>query len=113
MSYGVRRKFYNSKAWEDVRRTIWLRQNLLCYYCNKPCYVSGISEYKPKGYRRIGIVHHKEHLTDTNIDDINISLNPDNLIGVCKQCHETICHNHSLGTRKEYNFDNEGNLIRV
>ena len=59
MSYGIRREFYNSKAWQDVRKTVWLRQNLLCNRCHKPVYVDGISEYIPKGQRRTGIVHHK------------------------------------------------------
>lgn len=110
MSYGVRKEFYNSKAWKDVRKTIWLKQNCLCAICHLPVYVDGISEWIPKENRRTGIVHHKEYLTDTNISDDNITLNEDNLIGICKTCHENI-HHQDISVRKGYEFDELGNLI--
>lgn len=112
MSYGNRRKFYSSKAWKDVRKTIWLRQNLLCNRCHKPVYVDGISEYIPKGNRRIGIVHHIEELNDINVYDKNITLNPDNLEGVCLDCHNII-HNSNNTIRPNYIFDANGNVIPV
>ena len=110
MSYGVRKDFYNSKVWKDVRKTIWLKQNCLCAICHLPVYVDGISEWIPKDQRRTGIVHHKEYLTDTNISDDNITLNEDNLIGICKDCHENI-HHQDISVRKGYEFDELGNLI--
>lgn len=109
MSYGARRYFYNSKVWKDVRRNIWIKQNLLCAICNKPVYVDGISEYLPKDKRRIGIVHHKIFLDNNNIDDDNITINEDNLIGVCKECHENI-HHSNMSCRKDVMFDEEGNI---
>ena len=109
MSYGIRREFYNSKAWQDVRKTVWLRQNLLCNRCHKPVYVDGISEYIPKGQRRTGIVHHKIYLNETNINDKNITLNIDNLEGLCKDCHEQE-HTKGQAIRNNYYFDEEGNL---
>ena len=111
MSYGSRRKFYNSKVWQDVRRNVWLRQHLLCNRCHKPVYVDGISEYMPKERRTIGIVHHKEYLNDINVNDANIALNLDNLEGLCKDCHEKE-HNTSSCVRKEYIFDENGNLAK-
>ena len=75
MSYGVRKDFYNSKLWRTCKNEVWLKQNCLCALCGKPVYVSGISEYIPKENRRTGIVHHKEHLTDHNVYDDNISIN--------------------------------------
>lgn len=111
MSYGAREKFYKSKAWEDVRKTIWLKQNMLCYYCKKPVYVYGVSDYIPKPNQRRGIVHHKIELNDINVYDTNITLNPDNLIGVCLECHNII-HNSKQTTRQEYTFDSNGNLIK-
>lgn len=112
MSYGNRRKFYSSKAWKDVRKAIWLRQNLLCNRCHKPVYVDGISEYIPKCNRRIGIVHHIEELNDINVYDKNITLNPDNLEGVCLDCHNII-HNSNNTIRPDYIFDANGNVIPV
>ena len=110
MSYGVRKEFYNSKAWKTVRKNIWLKQNCLCARCYKPVYVDGISEWIPKDQRRTGIVHHIEYLNDTNIEDDNITLNEDNLIGICKECHEKE-HHQDIATRKGYEFDSYGNLI--
>ena len=112
MSIGNRRRFYNSKAWNDVRKNIWLKQNLLCNRCHRPVYVDGISEYMPKEKRRIGIVHHKQELNDINVYDINISLNEDNLEGVCYECHGLI-HNANNTIRPDYIFDANGNIIPV
>ena len=39
MSYGIRRDFYNSKAWKIARKNIWIKQNLLCNRCDKHVYV--------------------------------------------------------------------------
>ena len=110
MSYGIRRQFYNSKLWKNVKTEIWLRQNCLCDICHKPVYVDGISKWIPQRERRTGIVHHKEHLTEINIYDENISINPDNLVGVCKDCHEQLHHSDQV-TRKGYTFDDDGNLV--
>ena len=109
MSYGVRKDFYNSRLWRTSKNQVWLKQNLLCAICNKPVYVDGISEWIPKEHRRTGIVHHIEHLTDTNVYDDNISLNIDNLIGVCKECHENL-HHTNIAKRNNVYFDEEGNL---
>lgn len=111
MSYGARKDFYNSKVWKDVRKSIWLKQNCLCAICHLPVYVDGISEWIPKEHRRTGIVHHKEYLTDTNISDDNITINESNLEGVCKWCHEHLCHNTDISKRAGYEFDELGNLI--
>ena len=110
MSYGVRKNFYNSKVWKRVRRNVWLKQNCLCYECKKPVYVDGITDWIPKENRRTGIVHHKEHLSDMNITDDEITINEDNLIGVCKDCHERL-HHQDISTRIGYVFDEYGNLI--
>lgn len=110
MSYGVRKEFYQSKAWKDCKKEVWLKQNLLCGICNKPVYVDGISPYTPKQNRRTGIVHHIEHLNDNNVYDDNVTLNINNLIGVCKECHEKE-HHTDVATRKGYSFDEYGNLI--
>ena len=110
MSYGVREEFYNSKVWKQVRKNIWLKQNCLCAICHRPVYVDGISEYIPKEYRRRGIVHHKEFLNESNIYNDYVTLNEDNLIGVCKDCHEEL-HHQDISTRKEYVFDDDGNFV--
>ena len=109
MSSGARRYFYNSKLWNNVRKNVWIKQNLLCAICGKPCYVDGISDYLPKEKRRTGIVHHKIWLDNNNLDDDNITINEDNLIGVCKECHEQI-HRGRGSLRDGMMFDEEGNI---
>lgn len=105
----MREDFYNSKAWKRVRKNIWIKQNLLCARCGKPVYVDGISDWIPKERRVKGIVHHKEYLNDTNIGDESITLNEENLEGLCIDCHN---HEHfkTKATRNEYTFDENGNL---
>lgn len=110
MSYGIRKDFYNSKLWKEVKNNIWIKQHLLCNRCGKPVYVDGISEWIPKDKRRTGIVHHKIYLNNTNIYDDNITINEDNLEGLCKECHE-LEHHQDISTRKGYLFDENGNLV--
>lgn len=106
-----RQSFYNSKAWKDMRKYIWLKQNLLCNRCHRAVYVDGISSYLPKEKRLIGIVHHKEYLNNSNINDINITLNENNLEGICIECHNEE-HLEGIGaTKKDVMFDDMGNLI--
>lgn len=59
-------------------------------------------------------VHHKKYLTPNNINDPNITLNMDNLITLCRECH------HKEHERNQYTrpcvsaglkFDRDGNLI--
>lgn len=107
---SVDSKFYKSKAWNTVRKTIWIKQHCLCGLCGKPVYVDGISEYIPKENRVKGIVHHIEHLNNNNVYDDNITLNEDNLIGVCIDCHNQIHASHNT-IRSDYKFDENGNVV--
>ena len=54
---------------------------LICEYCGKPI----IAKYDCIG-------HHKIELTEANVDDANIALNPDNIMLVHHRCHNKI-HN--------------------
>lgn len=111
MSYGLRKTFYNSKVWKQVKKSIWLKQNLLCNRCGKPVYVDGLSEWLPKDKRRTGIVHHKIYLDDTNVYDDNIAIDESNLEGICKDCHEEEHHQDQV-TRSGLMFNENGELIK-
>lgn len=112
MSYGYRSQFYHSKVWNQVRKNIWLKQNLLCNRCGLPVYVDGISDYIPKENRRTGIVHHKIYLDNINVYDDNIALDEDNLEGICLTCHNQE-HFKTNGIRNDYLFDDDGNIKKA
>lgn len=68
--------FYKSQAWKRLRDTYAASVGHLCERC------------KERGMIVPGeIVHHKKPITPENIDDKNITLNPDNLKLVCRVCH--------------------------
>lgn len=71
--------FYNSDAWQMCRDG-FIAERIsvdggMCQIC-----------HEMPGY----IVHHKVHLTATNINDPSISLCWDNMEYVCKHCHDVL-----------------------
>ena len=88
--------FYQSKEW--VRFVAWLRVERadnegfnICEYCGKPIV---------KAYDCIG--HHKEYLTEENVNDVEISLNPDNVALVHHKCHNIIHNKFGYSKRGIY-----------
>ena len=76
--------FYRSKKWESLVRQLRLDRinadgELICEHCGKPI---------TKAYDCIG--HHKIELTEENINDYSISLNPDNIMLIHFKCHNII-----------------------
>lgn len=53
------------------------------------------------------IVHHIEHITPANIHDDSITLNENNLMLVCRDCHAAI----HKGYEPRYKFDELGRVI--
>lgn len=86
--------FYRSKEWRKLI-TIVRAERLnedgvnICEYCHKPIV---------KAYDCIG--HHKIHLTEENVNDSSISLNPDNIQLVHHACHSKI-HDRLGYTKRE------------
>ena len=77
-------EFYKSKRWQKVRKVIINERTgddgyVHCAICNKPI-------LKPYDL----IVHHKEELTDNNVDDAMVALNPDKVECVHFKCHNLI-----------------------
>ena len=56
------------------------------------------------------LVHHKKHLNDGNVNDPSISLNFDNLMSVCMDCHNKI---HKQFYKKRYEVDKDGRIIGI
>lgn len=90
---------------------VWLKQYCLCARCGRAVYVDGLTPYVPEEKRLIGIVHHKEYLTEENVMDDNIALNEDNLEGLCIDCHNRE-HKSSDVIRKDLYFDEKGNVVK-
>lgn len=93
------RKFYKSKAWQRCRASfVGKRRSIdggLCEHCGKR-----------QGY----IVDHIEEITPENINDINITLNHENLQYLCLECHNTKTFKKNFAVRENLFFDEEGNL---
>lgn len=76
--------FYKSNEWEGLVNRLKLERlndegQLICEHCGKPIV---------KKYDCIG--HHKIELTDDNVNDYQISLNPDNIMLIHFKCHNMI-----------------------
>jgi 5-methylcytosine-specific restriction endonuclease McrA len=71
MSTGVFKKFYNSKVWRKTRGLYFNSKHGLCEICGS------VGEE----------VHHIVPLTRKNLNNERITLDFDNLMLLCKQCH--------------------------
>lgn len=68
--------FYKSAAWKHCRELCMRRDAYLC----RDCLANGV-------YRPAEEVHHIVELTPENISDPAVSLNPANLVSLCRECH--------------------------
>lgn len=73
------KRFYLLKPWRDLSYNLKIAAGGKCQRCDYQ--VVDIEDYKYL------IGHHKIELTEDNVDDPNISLNPDNIEIVCIWCH--------------------------
>ncbi len=80
-------RFYDTTEWRRLTRKVSAKDNNECQLC------------KARGrYRRADLVHHINHVKDR--PDLALSeyykdadgKRQRNLISVCKECHETVCH---------------------
>ncbi len=77
----TRQQFYKSKKWLDFRKVIVAQRTdadgyVHCADCGKPI-------VKPYDL----IIHHKQELSEANVNDATIALNPANVEIVCFRCH--------------------------
>jgi len=79
------KSFLNSKRWKRCRDSyIKYRVSVdggMCEECRENL-----------GY----IVHHKKHVTEANVNVPDVALNHDNLMYVCKECHD-MYEGHGIG----------------
>lgn len=96
MAKEFAKQFYKSKAWRNARAYVLRRDLFCCHDCGD----------------RATEVHHVIPLTPENINDPNISLNPDNLRSMCWKCH----NQETLGigdVDAKYRFDENGMVIKI
>lgn len=84
MGYADLFSFYRSVEWGKFRQVIMSERlndanDLLCEHCGKVI----VHPYD-------AVLHHKIQLTEANVHDVNIALNPDNVMVVCHKCHNEI-----------------------
>lgn len=70
--------FYCRKDYLDLAQACKIKSGGVCAKCGG---VFDISELRP---------HHKVELTLDNIDDVNVTLNPDNIEVLCHECHNAV-----------------------
>lgn len=83
MSFTLK-SFYKSKEWANLLAQLKDERTkadgiLYCEHCGKPII---------KAYDCIG--HHKKELTESNVNDYQVSLNPDNIMLIHFRCHNQI-----------------------
>jgi 5-methylcytosine-specific restriction endonuclease McrA len=87
----VLHNFYKSDTWKLAREIKIRSVNGLCERCG------GIGQE----------VHHRQRVTVDNLDDTSVSLHPENLELLCRDCHNKEHKRFS----KEVKFDEEGNMF--
>lgn len=96
MSFRNRFEFYRSREWENLLAQLKIERanedgQIICEYCQKPIV---------KAYDCIG--HHKKELTEENVLDYEISLNPDNIAFVHFGCHNRLHYRAGQICREVY-----------
>lgn len=84
--------FYNSKEWKRVQQEKIASVNFRCEECD------GIAEE----------VHHKVPITTANVFNVDVTLNTNNLVVLCRKCHN---EKHHRFRRTSPKFDKDGNVL--
>ena len=96
MAKPFSRKFYNSSAWIKTAKAYKLSKFGICEKCGE------VGEE----------VHHIIPLNPNNINDPNITLNWDNLMLLCRSCHELI-EEKATATIRGIRFTENGQVEEV
>lgn len=93
--------FYSTDEWKDFRKNIITERGNKCTECDKDILIDKQLH-----------VHHIKELTQENVNDYMISMNPDNVRVVCHECHNKIHERfgYGYGNRKR-KFDRDVYII--
>lgn len=92
--YDNTAQFYNGEDWARCKAQVTQERMkdgaLYCEHCGKII----LKSFNPneKNNSKAVVYHHKTYLTDSNVNDASISINPDNIAVVHWSCHNKI-HN--------------------
>lgn len=86
--------FYHSAAWKRARLEALKRDGFCCAKCGKPAEE----------------VHHKIPLTPANITDQSVSLDLENLVSLCFDCHQ---NEHGNRAETAVEFAPDGRPMRT
>jgi 5-methylcytosine-specific restriction endonuclease McrA len=92
------KRFYKTANWQACRAYVWKRDGGLCVDCKKKGMITPAEE-----------VHHVIPLTAENVKDPNVSLNPENLVSLCRECHKN--RHGTIGRR--YTIGEDGRVIAL
>lgn len=89
-------EFYKSKEWQKLLKVLKQERvnddgQIVCEYCGKPIV---------KAYDCIG--HHKTELTEENVNDYEVSLNPQNVAFLHHKCHNLIHEKFNYSRRQVF-----------
>lgn len=90
--------FYKSRQWQRCRDLAIQRSGGLCERCAKDGIVKAAV-----------VAHHIKPITPQNITDPSITLNLDNLMALCTECHAAV-HHHKP---RRYKVDEGGRVIGI
>jgi len=92
-------QFYNSQEWANCKAQVTAERlkdgALYCEHCNKLI----LKSFNPNERNNKGaaVYHHKIYLTNENVNDASIAINPHNISVLHWQCHNEV-HNRFNGT---------------
>lgn len=92
-------QFYNGQDWANCKAQVTAERlkdgALICEHCNKVI----LKSFNPneKNNRGAVVFHHKTPLTNQNVNDAYISINPENIAVLHWQCHNEV-HDRFNGT---------------
>jgi 5-methylcytosine-specific restriction endonuclease McrA len=101
MAKEFAKAFYRSAAWKKCRESYIASVQGLCETC--------LSKMKINPGK---ILHHTIYLTPENINDVDVSLNWNNLRFDCQDCHNKEHHQDDEVTAEGLTFDTNGDLIQ-
>ena len=87
--------FYISKGWRELAYNLKIAAGGKCNRC-------GFIAVTKEDYKKL-IGHHTLELTEENVDDVEISLNPEHIEVICHSCHN----------KEHYRFGTEKNVYIV